>query len=79
MEDRFDVKILGRVVGTAIGWDEMDVGVMFIYGFESNGKTTLENGDLNVDYINGKFEYFNEAGQVEFTQSIIGVMSTMTP
>lgn len=48
--------ILGRNIGTATGWDELDLDVMILYEFEPAEGINLPRGDLYVDYINGIFQ-----------------------
>lgn len=73
-EDRVEFTILGRVIGTGTGWDKMEECHILIYDFESVEEYALPNGDLSVDFNEGKFEYHNEDGDVLNSFDIIQVM-----
>jgi hypothetical protein len=63
MDERINVKILGRTIGTAIGWDQVADEVVFFYDFASNGKNGLPNGGLQFDYLSGTIEVIAEDGR----------------
>lgn len=49
-ENRMEVKVLGRVLGTADGWDG-DLGeYMVFYDFKPLPGIDLEEGDMQIDF-----------------------------
>lgn len=80
MDERFDVTVLGEVIGTASGWDGMDYLEVLFYNFEPSNKISgLDGGDVCVNYNNGKFEYYNDEGLVEYSVSIVSVIMSKIP
>lgn len=70
-EKRVDWTVLGRVIGTATGWDQCDTFVMMLYDFEPANDVDLPAGDINIDFENGVVETFNEEGKVVLSKDIV--------
>lgn len=60
-----DVKVLGRTIGTASGWDQVDDEILFFYDFVPNAKVMLPSGDLQWDYLNGIIEVIRDVEESE--------------
>jgi len=59
------VVVMGRLLGTADGWDQMDMTAFMFYGFRPEPAVEITAGDLYVDLTNGIFEvYGGESGDV---------------
>jgi hypothetical protein len=81
-EETHEVKVLGRIVGVASGWDQVDDWSIVLYDFvpskQPGQRTTLEIGHLTVNYEEGKFQYFNDDnGELDYEQDMIGVLMTI--
>lgn len=63
---RLTYTILGRNIGTATGWDELDLDVMVLYEFEPAEGINLPKGDLYVNYIKGIFQNAEDDNSVAF-------------
>jgi hypothetical protein len=70
-EKRVDWTVLGRVIGTATGWDQVDTFVMMLYDFEPAVDVDLPTGDINIDFENGVVETFDDAGKVTSSKDIV--------
>lgn len=61
MEDRMEVKLLGKVLGTASGWDEVDDHCVVFYNLATNtfGQKLLkfwgeDYRDFEVNFVTGE-------------------------
>lgn len=58
-----DVIILGRKIGIATGWDELDQNHLAFYDFEPSENVDMEKcGSISVDYITGVIVSYNGEG-----------------
>lgn len=65
-----EVKILGRVLGTASGWDG-DLGEnVWFYDFKPNEGIDLPAGDLLFDETNGMIGLTTDEGEISNGQDI---------
>ena len=70
--ERSEWIILGRVVGTATGWDQADTFVMQLYDFEpADGVGLPSNSCISFDFEHGKAETFDDAGKLDVSLDII--------
>lgn len=69
---RVEFTVLGRVIGTATGWDELGGSDIILYDFLPSVETELPAGDLCVLFEKGIFEMHDDAGNLTFTSDIIG-------
>lgn len=69
--DRFDVVVCGRLIGTADGWDGVDELTHVYYEFRPTEGLNIPDCDLGVVYGGGKFEAYDDDGEVVFTADII--------
>lgn len=70
-DKRVDWTVLGRVIGTATGWDQADTFVMMLYEFEPADDVDLLAGDINIDFEKGVVEAFDDEGNVTSTKDIV--------
>ena len=75
IEDRFEVNILGRNLGTAFGWDGEPSELIWFYDFEPRDGIALEKGVLQVNFIKGEVGMQNDDGEVSFPLDIISFLS----
>lgn len=59
---RQDQIILGRLIGTASGWDASDDYAFVLYDFEPLYGVNLPRGTINFDFIKGHISTFDEVG-----------------
>lgn len=58
------VKILGKVIGTASGWDQVtDDGVQF-YDYKGSIKELDGCDNFYFDWVTGKVELYDDEGEV---------------
>lgn len=73
MEKRFDVKVLGVVIGTASGWEDFGNEAIGFYNF------TFKEGDAphfcTINWTEGTLELTDDEGNVLFTFNLIEVCS----
>ena len=63
MKERIDVVILGRMIGTATGWDQSDDFSMIFYDFEPKDDVEIPTASsINIDFVSGKVEAYHETG-----------------
>ena len=60
-----DVKVLGRTIGIASGWDQIDEDVICFYDFEPNAKVAVPSGLLQVDMVEGILEVVRDVEEQE--------------
>jgi len=67
---QLDVKLLGRDIGTASGWDEWSDNGMIYYDLVPTGEyaNLLTPGDWAVDFTEGTIGNYNDEGErlIEF-------------
>ena len=59
---RFNVEVMGVVIGTADGWDEMDIPCIQFYNFESAVKAIPSVDSIFIAFDKGKLETYGEEG-----------------
>lgn len=69
-ENRSDLVVLGRVIGTFTGWDQGDTLNFVFYGFKPKFEGMPE-GDMNVDYEGGFFRFYDDEGNETWANDII--------
>lgn len=80
MEDeqkRIDVILLGVKIGTASGWDEMDVAVFFFYDFEPAEGVSIPAGGINVDLNTGIVELYEDETEGTVLFGLLDVLHNM--
>jgi len=74
--ERIPVKLLGRTIGTASGWDGDDTSMVF---YEFTPHTVLADdlppGDLSFSYDEGDFSYYDDDGKRTKTIDAMKVLS----
>lgn len=74
-EERIKWKFLGRVIGTATGWDQTSDESFCLYDFEPAADFTFPASKcLDIDYTNGKFVSYDDDGVVLRSADILGLM-----
>lgn len=63
MTERMPVKIMGRTLGTAKGWDEAGSNVFIFYDFIPKEGVKIKQGDLQVNTETGTADIINKDGQ----------------
>ena len=74
MSKRIEVDLLGRNLGTAIGWGTDQDGSLFYYGFEPGKGINLETGRLSIDSHKGTIWVENEDGNVLIVWDIVSFL-----
>lgn len=69
--DRIEVIILGRVLGTAEGWDGEPGECIWFYEFEPKDGISLGKGDLQVDFNSGAIGIQTNAGGIDEPVDIV--------
>jgi hypothetical protein len=72
-EERSNLILLGRDVGTFTGWDQGDTTSFVFYGFKPKFEGWLE-GDLSVDYENGNLLFYDDEGNIVWEQDIVNTL-----
>lgn len=76
--ERMEAKILGRVIGTADGWDQVDDQAICLYDFQPNSATTLPNGTLTFDSVTGDLRVESpEDGEPLFVGDAVTVLAVV--
>lgn len=70
-----ELKLMGRVVGTADGWDECDYLSMQFYGFVPAKGFDMPAGTLYVDLDAGVLESYGDEGAVLAHKDFLIVMN----
>lgn len=71
MSERLEWEVLGRVVGTATGWDQQDTWIMMLYDFEPAEGVELPSGDVSFDFERGLATTYNDEGEPVETVDLI--------
>ena len=59
-EERIDVIVLGINIGTASGWDEVEVAHIVFYDFASSIPELTNGSTINFDFQKGEISYFKD-------------------
>lgn len=77
MSDRMEATVLGRVIGTATGWDMHDTMVFGFYDFEPADGVPLLGGQVDVNFETGKFTVYDDDGapvtSIDLVSALAGV------
>ena len=73
-QDRKELKIFDRAVGTFTGWEEVDDFVLAFYDFEPYEGFDMPKSDLTVDYVKGTFKNYDDAGEVTVSKDFFLVL-----
>jgi hypothetical protein len=75
MSERQEWIILGRVIGTATGWDQGDTFVIQIYDFEPAPGVNLPADEcISFDFEKGLAQTYDDAGQTKESFDIISAL-----
>lgn len=77
-QKRIEWTVLGRVIGTATGWDQADTFVIGLYDFEPAENVKLPETDcLWIDFESGTAQTFDEGGNVETSHDIVAALAPL--
>ncbi len=62
MTERSTWHVLGRVIGTATGWDQAETFSIYVYDLEPVPCLGIPPGDVTIDFEAGKIIWIDEAG-----------------
>ena len=74
MSKRIEWTVLGRKIGTATDWDEVDQDVIMLYDFEPALGIQLPVGDINFDFGKGLAICYGENGQDLAAVDLVSVL-----
>ena len=69
LQTTMDVEVLGTIIGTASGWDEIDLNHLCFYDFELNPEyeyvlfneaIPLKAESISVNYTDGVVEFYDD-------------------
>ena len=65
MSERSDWIILGRVIGTATGWDQTDTFAVNLYNFEPANGVSIPAADcLSIQFEDGLAKIYSDDGKI---------------
>lgn len=70
-EDRIEVDILGRNLGTASGWDGEPSECISFYEFQPRDGIKLKFGELQVDFTKGLICLQDPEGEIEEPKDLV--------
>lgn len=75
--ERLDWIVLGRLIGTATGWDQADTFVIMLYDFEPVEALALDlpSGGVNIDFESGKLETYDEHGDTLVSVDLVSAIA----
>jgi hypothetical protein len=76
-ERRLPWTLLGRLIGTASGWDQADTFVMQLYDFEPAKGVDLPSGTISVNFESGLVETWDEEGKPITSRDVVEALSTV--
>lgn len=74
-EKRYQAVVLGRVIGTASGWDGLDFNAILFFDFHPAPGIAIPPGMISVMYDSGKVEIADDDGNITFSADLIDVLS----
>lgn len=76
MTDKIEWNVLGRIIGTASGWDQADTFVINLYDFEPAKEVPLDPSEcIFIDFESGKVEAYGESGEPIWTKDLMESLS----
>lgn len=75
MADALDWVIMGRAVGTASGWDQVDNWQMLLFDFVPAAGVQLPRGDVNFNFEDGLATLYSNSGTIIETVDIVDAIS----
>lgn len=73
MTDRTDWTFLGRVIGSASGWDG-EMNSFVLYDFQPQPNINLPPCDLTIEIETGLFKSYNDDGTESWAKDIIDTL-----
>jgi hypothetical protein len=68
-KDRMPLIIMGRVIGTASGWDQVGDTMLYFYDVDTKGDLGFPAPfDMAFDYLTGAIELYGNVGQTVLTR-----------
>jgi hypothetical protein len=78
MSKRIECTLLGRMIGTATGWDDSGEMDFVLYDFIPDPRVNIPPGDLSVEITKGLFSHYNDDGEVVWDQDIITTLKDLS-
>jgi len=75
IEDRLEVNILGRNLGTASGWDGEPGENIWFYDFEPVDDIDLPKCTLSIDFTKGEIGAQDDEGLVQLPLDIVSFLN----
>lgn len=75
MSDIIEWEVMGRIVGTASGWDQVDTFAMMLTDFVPAAGVVLPKGDVTFDFEKGLVTLYSDSGTIIETVDIIDAIS----
>lgn len=75
MSKELDWVIMGRAVGKASSWDQVDTWQMMLYDFEPAAGVTLPRGDVNFNFEDGLATLYSDSGTIIETVDIVDAIA----
>ena len=72
---RDDYTILGRVIGSASGWDMNDVSTIILHDFQPREGLALPAGDVTVSLESGLASSWDDSGNIIAEVDIVAALS----
>lgn len=72
----FKVRVLGRVIGTATGWDQHDSSVFEYYGFQPVPEVNIPHGGICIDFDNGLLTMSDDES-VEASRDLLPIIANL--
>lgn len=70
-----EVKILGKDIGVARGWDQTGDTEIFFYSCDTHGIYPDLEGDFVFDYMEGVFrKYDDDTGETKWEASVFDIL-----
>lgn len=70
-------KLIGRIAGTATGWDQQDTFIITLYDFKPAKGVKLPSGDVTVDFEAGTVCVHDADGEPIETADIVAALAKL--
>lgn len=75
MSKALDWVIMGRAIGTASSWDQVDTWEIVLYDFTPAGGVALPTGDVNFNFETGLATTYSDSGTIIETVDIVDAIA----
>lgn len=77
MSERIEFEVMGRVIGTSSGWDQVDTWAMHLYDFVPAEGIILPKGGVTFDFERGLATSYTDSGTIIEAIDIVHALSEM--